>query len=48
MDLIRVGVKVKLYDGTIQDATIYTRPNIIERNSEIDKHPTERYLDIII
>ena len=47
MDLSRLNVNVKLYDGQIIVATIYSRPNVTERNSEIDKHPTERYLDII-
>jgi hypothetical protein len=45
--LTRVEVKVKLYDGSIVDATIYSRPNVTERNPEVDKPPTERYLDII-
>jgi hypothetical protein len=32
-DLKRVEVKVKLYDGKIIDATIYSRPNVKERNA---------------
>jgi AIG2-like family len=47
-DLTRVNVNVKLYDGSKIVATIYSRPNVKERNSVIDKPPTERYLDIII
>lgn len=46
-ELTRVNVNVKLYDGQIIVATIYSRPNVKERNPEIDKVPTERYLDII-
>ncbi len=46
-ELTRVNVNVMLYDGQIIVATIYSRPNVKERNPEIDKVPTERYLDII-
>ncbi len=46
-ELTRVNVNVKLYDGSIVVGTIYSRPNVKDRNSEIDKPPTERYLDII-
>lgn len=38
--------KVKLYDGTVEDAVVYVRNNV-ERGPQIDKPPTERYLEII-
>ena len=38
--------KAKLYDGTIVDVTVYTRKNK-ERGPNVDKPPTERYIDII-
>merc|ERR1712147_393732 len=44
---VRGAGKAKLYDGTIVDCTVYTRENK-ERNADIDKHPTERYIDIIV
>ena len=40
--------KVKLYDGSIIEASVYTRPNARERNPEVDKPPTERYIDIMV
>ena len=47
MTYTRVPAKVKLYDGTIIEASVYTRPNAKARGSEVDKPPTERYIDIM-
>ena len=44
----RSPAKVKLYDGSIIDATVYTRPNVQARGSDVDKPPTERYIDIMV
>ena len=30
------------------EASVYTRPNAKARNPEVDKHPTERYIDIMV
>jgi hypothetical protein len=38
--------KARLYDGTLIDVTVYTRKNV-KRGPDVDKPPTERYLDII-
>ena len=37
----------KLYDGNIVEITVYCRINAI-RGSDIDKPPSERYIDNII
>ena len=44
----RAPAKVKLYDEKIVDATVYTRPNAKTRGADVDKPPTERYIDIIV
>ncbi len=44
----RAPAKVKLYDGSIVEASVYTRPNAQARNPEVDKAPTERYIDIMV
>ena len=44
----RVPAKVKLYDGQIVEASVYTWPNAKARNPEVDKPPTERYIDIMV
>jgi len=43
-----VPAKVKLYDGSIIEASVYTRPNAKARNPDVDKPPTERYIDIMV
>jgi hypothetical protein len=43
----RVLAKVKLYDDSIVEASVYTRPNAKARGSDVDKPPTERYIDIM-
>lgn len=44
----RVPAKVRLYDNTIIESSVYTRPNAKERGVQVDKPPTERYIDIMI
>lgn len=39
---------MKLYDGEIIDAYVYSRSADIERSPLVDKPPAERYLDIMI
>jgi hypothetical protein len=39
---------VKLYNNKIVEAFVYSRSADIERNSNVDKPPAERYLDIMI
>ena len=43
----RMTGKAKLYDGSVVEATVYTRPIDIERNKEVDFPPSQRYIDII-
>ena len=43
----RCAGKAKLYDDNIMDdVTVYCRPGR-EKNADIDKAPTERYIDIM-
>ena len=44
---VRQSGMARLYDGTEQEVTVYTRPNAT-RGPDIDKPPTERYLDIMM
>ena len=44
----RTMIKVKLYDGTTVDATVYLRSPDSKRGPEIDKPPTERFIDILV
>jgi hypothetical protein len=41
-------LSVKTYDGKIIKAYVYSKPVDTKRNSEIDKDPSERYLDILM
>ena len=40
----RQAAKIKLYDNTIVEATVYTRLNENNKASEENKPPTERYI----
>lgn len=44
---VRKNAKVKLYSGAIIDVVHYVRENAT-RNSDIDKDPDQRFLDIMI
>ena len=44
----RVPVQCKLQDGTIIEAFVYLRPSDVKRGPEIDKPPTERYLEVMV
>ena len=44
----RSSIKVKNYDGKIIDVRVYKRQDDCERNTNVYRHPNERYLDIMI
>ena len=46
MSYDKILAKVRLYDGTIKDAVVYCRNNVT-RGPDVDKPPSERYIDII-
>ena len=48
MSYNRKTAKAQLYDGSIREVTVYCRPEDIPRNPEVDWHPTQRYLEIIM
>ena len=44
---VRKNAKARLYDGTCVDCTVYARDNV-ERGKDIDKPPSQRYLEIMM
>ena len=48
MTYIRKTAKAKMYDGSIRDVSVYCRNEDEVRNAEVDKPPTQRYLEIIM
>jgi hypothetical protein len=44
----RTPVQCKLQDGTLIEAFVYLRPANVKRGPDVDKPPTERYLEVMV